>query len=194
MLVDKFLMQVKDDPTLKWPKLLSSSSKHRNPKKYCRFHKDHGHDTDECQDLKEQIEELIQRGQLQKFVKKDYQSCHRTKEKSIDDKKEDEWDYPKQVVGEIKTITEGSVVWASYRSFRKAVQRQVNSVHIKHPIAKYHLSRDEDIVFSEWDARGVRQPHDDPLVIMLTIEGYNTRRVWVDNKNSADIKYMMSFQ
>ena len=42
------------------------------PKKYYRFHKDHGHYSDECHDLKEQIEELIQRGKLQKFVKRDH--------------------------------------------------------------------------------------------------------------------------
>ena len=77
MPVDKILMQVKDDPTLKWPKPLSSSSKWRDPKKYYYFHKGHGHGhyTEECRDLKEQIEELIQRGKLQKFVKKDYQAC-----------------------------------------------------------------------------------------------------------------------
>ena len=57
--IDKILMQIKDDPTLKWPKSLSSSSKWRNTKKYCRFHKDHGHYTEECRDLKKQIEDLI---------------------------------------------------------------------------------------------------------------------------------------
>jgi len=76
MPVDKILMQIKDDPTLKWPKPLSSSSKRKDPKQYYRFHKDHGHYTDKCQDLKEKIEELIQRRKLQKFVKKDYQTCH----------------------------------------------------------------------------------------------------------------------
>nr|XP_023882027.1 uncharacterized protein LOC111994388 [Quercus suber] len=59
MPVDKILMQIKDEPGLKWPKPLSTSSRKRDPKKYCRFHKDHGHYTDECHDLKEQIEELI---------------------------------------------------------------------------------------------------------------------------------------
>ena len=72
-------MQIKDNPALKWPKPLSSSSKRRDTKKYCCFHKDHGHYTDECQELKEQIEELIQRGKLQKFVKKDYQCQKETR-------------------------------------------------------------------------------------------------------------------
>ena len=83
-------------------------------------------------------------------------------ERSIDDHKEDDWDHPRQVVGEIRMITRGPVAGGSYKSLRKAVQRQVNNVHIKHLIAKHHRTRDEDIVFSERDARGVRQPHDSP--------------------------------
>ena len=59
-------MQIKDNPALKWPKPLSSSLKRRDPKKYYHFHTDHGHYTNECQDLKEQIEELIQREKIQK--------------------------------------------------------------------------------------------------------------------------------
>jgi len=51
-----------------------------------------------------------------------------------------------------------------------------------------------DMVFSKEDARGVKQPHDDPLVIMLMIEGFNTRRVLVDNESSTDIIYLSAFQ
>ena len=43
--------------------------------------------------------------------------------------------------------------------------------------------------FLEEDAKGVKQSHDDSLVIMLMIEGFNTRRVLVDNGSSADIIY-----
>ena len=79
-------------------------------------------------------------------------------------------------MGEIRTISRGPIAGGSYKSLRKAIQRQVNSVHIKHLIAKHHRVGDEDIVFFEQEARGVRQPHDDPLIIMLTIKGYNTKR------------------
>lgn len=48
--------------------------------------------------------------------------------------------------------------------------------------------------FSKEDARGIKQPHDDPLVIMIMIEGFNTRRVLVDNWSSGDIIYLSSFQ
>jgi len=113
-------------------------------------------------------------GKLQKFVKKDYQAHQRMKEKSTDNHKEEDRDNPKLIVGEIRMITGGPIVGGLYKSLRKEIQRQVNSVHIKHPIAKHHLTRNDNIVFSERDLKGIKQPHDDPPVIMLTIEGYNT--------------------
>ena len=48
--------------------------------------------------------------------------------------------------------------------------------------------------FSEEDAKGVNQPHDDPLVIMLIIEGFNIRRILVDNGSSVNIIYLSAFQ
>ncbi|XP_075640554.1 uncharacterized protein LOC142612336 [Castanea sativa] len=55
---------IKDEHYLKWPKSLHSSLNVCDKKKYCRFHKDHDHYTEDCRDLKEQIEELIRRGKL----------------------------------------------------------------------------------------------------------------------------------
>ena len=49
------------------------------------------------------------------------------------------------------------------------------------------------MVFSEEDVEGVK-PHNDPLVIMLMIQGFNTRQVLVDNRSSADIIYLPAFQ
>ena len=47
--------------------------------------------------------------------------------------------------------------------------------------------------FSEEYARGVKRPYDDPLVIMLMIEGFNTRRILMDNGSSIDIIYLFAF-
>ena len=69
MLVDKILIQIKDEHFLKWLRPLYSSSHVRDKNKYCLFYKDHGHYTEDFWDLKEQIEELIQKGKLQKYVK-----------------------------------------------------------------------------------------------------------------------------
>ena len=70
MPVDKILTQIKDAHYLKWLRPLYSSPNVHDKNKYCRFYKDHGHNTEDCRDLKEQVEELIRKGKLQKYVKK----------------------------------------------------------------------------------------------------------------------------
>ena len=47
--------------------------------------------------------------------------------------------------------------------------------------------------FNEEDARGMKQPHNDPLVIMLPIEGFNTKRILVDNRSSQTSSTFLLF-
>ena len=90
-------------------------------------------------------------------------------------------------------IIGGLAFEGSYKSLRRVYQRQVYSIHIKHPFAKYHRLDNDDITFSERDAYRVKQPHEDPLIIMLEIEGFNTRRVLVDNGSSTDFMSMTAY-
>ena len=69
--LDKALMQIKDEGTLTFLGKLKSDPSKRSRNKYCRFHRDHGHDTVDCYDLKQQIEAFIREGKLQKFVSKE---------------------------------------------------------------------------------------------------------------------------
>ena len=95
------------------------------------------------------------------------------------------------MIGEIKTIARRPFTAGSFNSLKKAYQRQVNSIHMMPSFKKKRT--DQDMSFNEADARGVRQPHNNPLVIMLTIEGFNTKRILVDNGSSADIIYLLAF-
>ena len=69
--IDQVLIQIKNDTTLTWPDKLKGEPNKRSKDKYCRFHLDHGHDTSECYDLKQQIKALIRQGKLQRFVSKE---------------------------------------------------------------------------------------------------------------------------
>ena len=53
MPVNQILTQIKDEPYLKWSSPLHSSPSVCDKRKYCCFHKDHGHYIEDCRDLKE---------------------------------------------------------------------------------------------------------------------------------------------
>ena len=70
-LIDQVLMQIKDEGALTFPRKLKGDLNKRSRDKYCCFHRDHGHDTADCYDLKQQIEALIRQEKLQKFISKE---------------------------------------------------------------------------------------------------------------------------
>ncbi|RZS23540.1 hypothetical protein BHM03_00056491 [Ensete ventricosum] len=48
---------------------MKSHSERRNKRRYYRFHREYGHDTEECHDLQYQIEDLIRHGHLRRYVR-----------------------------------------------------------------------------------------------------------------------------
>ena len=70
-LIDQVLMQIKDEKALTFPGKLKRDPSKRSRDKYCHFHHDHGYDTSDCYDLKQQIEAFIRQGKLQRFIGKE---------------------------------------------------------------------------------------------------------------------------
>ena len=62
-----FLANEKTVPLRRVDTMRGPKSK-RDPNKYCRYHRDRGHTTDECRQLKDEIEGLISRGFLRQYV------------------------------------------------------------------------------------------------------------------------------
>ena len=52
-LIDQVLMQIKDEGVLTFPGKLKEDPNKRSKNKYCRFHRDHDHDTSDCYDVKQ---------------------------------------------------------------------------------------------------------------------------------------------
>ena len=97
--LEQVLMQIKDDLSLKWSEKMRGDPNKRNRNKHCCFHRDHGHDTDECYDLKQQIENLIRQGKLRNFLGRKY------KDEKLKGKVEESSRPP---LGEIRVIIWGS--------------------------------------------------------------------------------------
>ncbi|KAL0462490.1 UNVERIFIED_CONTAM: hypothetical protein Slati_0136600 [Sesamum latifolium] len=56
------MMMVEKERLLQWPRKMRDTPAKRFSNKYCRFHKDKDHDTEECYQLKDEIERLIHQG------------------------------------------------------------------------------------------------------------------------------------
>ncbi|XP_043687538.1 uncharacterized protein LOC122638752 [Telopea speciosissima] len=65
------LMEIYDRDLLQWPRPMFSKPEDKNKKKYYKFHRDVRHDTEDCRQLKREIEDVIQKGHLQRYVKED---------------------------------------------------------------------------------------------------------------------------
>uniref|UniRef100_A0A2N9FNL6 Uncharacterized protein n=1 Tax=Fagus sylvatica TaxID=28930 RepID=A0A2N9FNL6_FAGSY len=188
--IDKLLLQIQDDPSLRWPGKIHSDPNNRPKNLYCRFHRDHGHLTEDCIALKEQVETLIRQGKLQKYVSR---PANARPTKPLAQKEQAEHNRPGPV-GEIRTIIGGPASGGTSRASRKAYARQVHNIMVVQRPPKNVRLDDQIISFSEEDARGTHQPHDDALVITINIAGFTTRRVMVDNGSSADILYLPAYQ
>ncbi|RWW71291.1 hypothetical protein BHE74_00020976 [Ensete ventricosum] len=66
---DRNLLSNLGEGPLKAPNQMKSHSLRHGKRRYCRFHREYDHDTEECRDLQYQIEDLIRRGHLHQYVR-----------------------------------------------------------------------------------------------------------------------------
>ena len=98
-------MQIKDEEALTYPEKLKGDPNRHSKDKYCRFHRDHSHDTTDCYDLKQQIETLIKQGKLQRFFRKE-----RTDQPPQEQNPRRDNERPKPPIGDIRMILGGTAV------------------------------------------------------------------------------------
>ena len=167
MPLEQVLMQIKDDPSLKWTEKMKGDPNKRNRNKYCRFHRDHGHDTYECFDLKQQIENLIRQRKLKNFLGRDH------KDEKLKGKMEESSQPP---LREIRVIIGGSSTGQSSKS-KKAYLKVVQSVQLSRRSLRARSTDKQAITLTDEDAKRIHHPYDDAIVITLLIADYTTRRV-----------------
>ena len=76
-------MEVNDQEYFSEPPKIWIPIEWRDKRKYCHFHRDYGHNTDECQTLKNEIEPLIHRENLSHYVTKKADQPTPVEEKAI---------------------------------------------------------------------------------------------------------------
>ena len=170
----------------------------RDNSKYYEFHRDYGHRTDDCIQLKREIEYLIRRGYLRRFISLENQPQNQAQNQALAQQPPPQ---PRQMttqhqqpLGEIQVISGEFAGGGESSSARKAHLRSIRSTEIGEIQAVSKLPRlDSSITFSDSDLEGCQHPHDDPLVVRAIMANKTVHRVLVDNGSSADIIFASAF-
>ncbi|GAV91606.1 hypothetical protein CFOL_v3_34998, partial [Cephalotus follicularis] len=190
----RILTVEQDKVPFQWPEKLRTSAENRNVEKYCRYQRDHGHDTEECRQLKNQIEDLIRKGHLRKYVDRDAPQGRREQRREEAPRQQEERQEQQQPRGVIHTIYGGVAYGGDHKNMRKAYGRQSIAVQQVHHSKRLKTGGGEEVItFSEADYEGVRLPHDDPVVVTLLVELFIMKRILIDSGSSVDILYKYTF-
>ena len=174
----------------------------RDNTKYCEFHRDYGHRTNNCIQLKRDIEYLIHRGYLRRFISPGNQTQNQAQNQAQNQNQTPTQQPPprrvttqhQQPFGEIHVISGGFVGGGESSSARNTHLRSIRSAEMGEIQAVSKLLRlDNTITFSDSDLEGFQHPHDDPLVVRAIVANTIVHRVLIDNGSSADIIFASAF-
>ncbi|XP_010271735.1 PREDICTED: uncharacterized protein LOC104607732 [Nelumbo nucifera] len=143
---------------------MKTQSNKRNHDKYCEFHRDHGHDMENCFDLRNHIEDLIRHGYLGGFIKSEKPA---QEEQHTEDARPPP---PAPPAAVIHVISGGIAARGESSLGRKKYARLCEIDNWGHK-----RKRDQTITFTDDDLRGVQIPHDDALVITAKVVNLEIR-------------------
>ncbi|GKV15370.1 hypothetical protein SLEP1_g26164 [Rubroshorea leprosula] len=206
LLRSQIFMQIKNKMGLRRPGPMRTAAATRDHTKYCDFHQDHGHTTEQCNSLRSELENLAQKGMLNEYIQRNEQPRF-VREQGM--QHEGVRNPPnRQGVGYqqappplppparvIHMITGGLEAGGLSSKQRKLYVREVKHQNRaqkrKFDDAEW---KNQPITFTSADLETVVTPHNDPLVTFVTINNCEVQRVLVDTGSAPDIMYFHCFE
>ena len=195
--VSQVLREVWNEQFLRWPTQMNSNPNTRDNTKYCEFHRDYGNRMDDCIQLKREIEYLIRRGYLRRFISPENQAQSQAQNTGPTQQlpPRQMTTQHQQSLGEIQVIFGGFAGGGESSSARKAHLRSIRSVEIGEIQTVSKLPwLDTSITFSDSDLEGCQHPHDDSLVVRAVVVNKTVHRILIDNGSSDDIIFVSAFE
>ena len=166
----------------------------RDSTRYYEFHRDYGHRTYDCIQLRKDIAYLIRRGYLRRFIAPENHPQNQAPAQQPPPPPRQTTTQHQQPLGEIHVISGGFAGGGESSSARKAHLRSIRSAEVVEVQAVSKLPRlDTSITFSDSNLEGCQHPHDDPLVIRAVVANKTVHWVLVDNGSSTDIIFASTF-
>ncbi|XP_059446567.1 uncharacterized protein LOC132178131 [Corylus avellana] len=172
-------MEIKGDPAFKWPTKMRTPSFKRTNQRWCEYHNDRGHLTEDCISQRHEIENFIRNGKLVRFLAgernrgRDPQEPLQQNDNEAPERRQDDHVLSKGlepfVYGyqETPSAPRGLAGGGESNLARKAHARRVNTEEVLF-LERPSKTQEKDpmiLSFSEEDAKGVAMPHDDVLMV-----------------------------
>ncbi|XP_058092613.1 uncharacterized protein LOC131239070 [Magnolia sinica] len=185
---EQIFLDIQGQKLLNWPVCMNADPNHRDKCKYCHFHRDHDHNTTDCMDLKDEIKTLIRKGHLRRYTKEEKMARKEEREQSNNTPEEP---------AEIRTIFCDSSSGGDSNRARKAYFQKSDPEHYIHvterPSKELRASLCS-LTLTEDGVRKIQHPHDDALMVTMTITNHKVYRILVDTGSSADMIYSEAFE
>ncbi|GJS22863.1 hypothetical protein Tco_0451495 [Tanacetum coccineum] len=135
----------------------------RDPSKYCEFHSDTGHNTNECMQLRKQIDEMIKAGKLSQFIK--------------ELKQNDKPKHPKkgEASGKDKPLTILMI-----QPWERVASPGLPKASLRRRQCLFYLLREEDGT-------------EGPMIVEVEMGGHFVHRVYIDGGASSEVLYEHCF-
>ncbi|GKU92919.1 hypothetical protein SLEP1_g6577 [Rubroshorea leprosula] len=202
----QIFMQIKNKMDLRRPGPMKTAAASRDHTRYCDFHQDQGHTTEQCNSLKSELENLAQKGMLNEYVQKTEQPRFIRKQRPQPQGVRNPPN--RQGVGYqqappplpplariIHMITGGLEAGGLSSKQRKLYVREVKH---QNRAQKRKIDdaewKNQPITFTSADLDTVVTPHNDPLVTSVMINNCEVQRVLVDTGSAPDVMYFHCFE
>ncbi|XP_012844554.1 PREDICTED: uncharacterized protein LOC105964593 [Erythranthe guttata] len=175
---------------------MQPNAKREKSDRYCRFHKDKGHTTEECAQLKAAIERLIKQGHLGEYIDKP-RNKHRDDPPRRDNNRDQQQrredgghrrdldNNDNQPTRGIISFISGGPAGGDSQNARRTLARstRMNQEHASPSARIYQIRRpDHSIVFNSSYLGGPDEDHVDALVVTTTVANFLVKKIYISGR------------
>ncbi|XP_021838398.2 uncharacterized protein [Spinacia oleracea] len=185
--------------TVRWPKKSDRPDSTKDMSRWCDFHRDNGHTTEECISLKKEVAYLLKRGHLKDLLSDKGKETY-NKDSNSQPNPTPSGDRPAPPTFEkvVNVISGGSDICGLTSSAAKKINRG-ESEAVKEGQTEDKVALDKSlaamiITFDDSNSTDTLQEHHDGLVISLPIGNALIKRILIDNGSAANVLFLEALQ
>ncbi|XP_021866686.1 uncharacterized protein [Spinacia oleracea] len=181
--------------TVRWPRKSDRTDSMKNMSKWCDFHRDNGHKTEECISLKKEVAFFLKRGHLKELLSdKGKETFNKEQTAQPDPMTSSDRPEPPTFNKVVNVISGGSDIRGLTSSAAKKINRgesgAIEEGQTENEIVLNKSLAAMAITFDDSNSVDTQRKHHDGLVISLPIGNALIKRILVDNGSSANVLFL----